>query len=175
MTSLITTLVLAACPSLGEAIDPIVWHPHFPRKVEVTLGRGAQADKVSVSHLTVTFNRDGFDKAKPGYSWHLGNARLATTRALTIGGVKIDAGEHSIRARKTKGGSWELLVDKPQRFARNATDDAKALKTEFVKDAAKMEHMSIDIHPSGDKSSTTLWLVVHMDTFVARSLVDLGS
>lgn len=170
MTSLLATLVLAACPSSDPALDAIVWHPHFPRKVEVTLG----ADKVSVSHLTVTFDRAGFDKAKPGYSWHLANARLSTSRKLTIGGVKLDAGEYSIRARKTKDGSWELLADKPQRFARRATDDARALKTGFVKDAARMEHMSIDIHPSGDKSNTSLWLVVHMDTFVARSLVEIG-
>lgn len=173
MTSLLATLVLAACPTPDAALDSIVLHPHFPRKVEITLGRGRSADKVSVSHLTVTFNKDGFETAKANYSWHLANARLSTTRALTVGGVKLDAGEHSIRARKKEDGTWELLADKPRGFARQASDDAKALKTVFVKKAPKMEHMTIDIHPSGDKSNTSLWLVVHMDTYIAKALVEL--
>ena len=171
MTSLLASLLLAACPTSGADMNAPLPHPHFPRTVEISLGMGADAEKVSVSHLTVTFDREGFDAAKTGYSWHLANARLKTSQSLTVGGVKLEAGEYSIRARKTDAGTWELLTDKPQRFGRRATDAAKALKTEFTKGAAKMEHMSIDIHPSGDKSNTSLWLVVHMDTYVARSLI----
>ena len=151
----------------------VTYHPHFPRKVEVSLGMGRDADKVSVSHLTVTLNEPEFKKAKPGFSWHLANARLTTSRPLKIGGVALEPGDHSIRARKGEGGTWTLLADTPQRFARKATKDARALRTEFIPDSPKMEHMTIDIHPSGDKSNTTLWLVVHMGTYVARSLVEL--
>ncbi len=151
----------------------VIYHPHFPRKVEVSLGMGREAEKVSVSHLTVTLDEEGFKKAAPGFSWHLANARLTTSRPLKVGGVTLKPGEHSIRARKNDDGTWSLLSDSPQRFARKATKDARALRTEFIPDSHKMEHMTIDIHPSGDKSETTLWLVVHMGSYIARSLVEL--
>lgn len=173
MTSLIATIILAAAPS-DICPGPIVWHPHYPRSVEMKLGFRGDVDTLKVSHLTVTFNRDGFEKAKPGYSWHLANGRLETSRDITVGGVKLEAGTYSIKARKREDGKWELIADKAGRFQARLTDEARALKTEFKETREPKEHMTIDIHPHGAKDNTKLWLEVHMDRYVARSLVDIG-
>ena len=172
MSTLIATLLLAAAP-IDVDLGPNTWHPHFPRSVEMRLGFGGDAPSIRVSHLTVTFDREGFEKAKPGYSWHLANGRLETEKAITIGGVKLKPGTYSIKARKRDDGKWELVADTAGRFKARLTDEARALKTEFSESKAPREHMTIDIHPHGAKDSTKLWLEVHMDKYIARSLVEL--
>lgn len=171
MSPLIASLLLLAIPAPDAAVDPIVWHPHFNRTVEVKIRNGPT---MKVSHITVTFNKEGFEKMKPGGAWHLGNTHFETSEKVTVGGQTVAAGKHSIKGRKKQDGTWELVIGKASRFSSRISDDAKSLKTEFVKKASMMEHLNVDIHPTGEKSSTTMWLVVHFNTYICRSKIDIG-
>lgn len=145
-------------------------HPHFPKKIEVQLPGDIT---LAVSHITVTFDRDGEAKLPAGGSWHLGNAHLDVSKAVRIGGRDVPAGRHSLKGRKRDDGAWELLLDEPARFRSKVGDAALVLQTVYQADAPLREHLSIDIQPSGDKQSTSVFLEVHFDTRLARCVVEL--
>ena len=53
-------LALSAVAAVAAA------HPHFSKSIEITIGGGPDPAQVTLSHLTVTFDRKGFDAAKEG-------------------------------------------------------------------------------------------------------------
>ncbi|MFG0319762.1 MAG: hypothetical protein ACF8XB_21000 [Planctomycetota bacterium JB042] len=168
---LLALLALLAPPPPAAAV---VRHPHFPKTVELALGFSDDAPRVSVSHLTVTFDADGFESMAAGGTWHLANARLRTPVDLIVGGRAVAPGEHRLLARKEEGGDWELVLDptgKP--FSRELSEEAVALDTEFLRDRPRHEHLRIDLAPTGDGDDTTLRLEVHFDTYVARCAVEI--
>jgi hypothetical protein len=161
-------IILASALALPSALERP--HPHYPRKVEIELPGG---QSMSVSHLTVTFDKEGFEKTPAGGTWHLANGQFETTASVKLGGQTLEPGKHSLKARKRDDGTWELVIDAPGRFAKKLTAAARPLKTDFVQKAPLMEHLSIDIHPSGDKEHTRLWLNVHFATYIARTAIEL--
>ncbi|MEM7203347.1 MAG: hypothetical protein AAF628_23995 [Planctomycetota bacterium] len=84
------------------------------------------------------------------------------------GGVDVPAGKYSAKARKTDDAHWELVLDAPSRFSRKLSDDAKPLQTHFAADHPDFEHLSLDIHPAGDKDQAKLFLDARFHTQLAR-------
>ncbi|MBK8097474.1 MAG: DUF2911 domain-containing protein [Planctomycetes bacterium] len=171
-TIAIATLFVAAIASLAAVTTgttPLP-HPHFQKKIECRL---ADDLVITLTHLTVTFNREGEAKLPAGRSWHLANAHLETTGDVRIGGHDVKAGKYALKGRKTEAGGWELMLDDAGRFQAKIGANAKALATEFVATAPLREHLDIDIQPSGEKTSTTLWLEVWFDTRLARTKIEL--
>ncbi len=145
-------------------------HPHFSKKIECKLPGDVT---ITITHITATFDAKGAEKMEPGGSWHLGNAHIEFSDALTIGGEIFEEGKYALKVRKVKGGDWELVIDKPGRFKAKITDGGQALETEYLAKGATFEHLSIDIHPAGEKKATTLNLDVRFDTKLARCEIDL--
>src|SRR5690606_24161942 len=150
-------------------------HPHFPKTVSLRLGLEEDAPALSVSHLTVTFDAEGFSSLEEGGAWHLANARLDTPVDLVVGGQAVAAGGHRLLARKAVGGegAWELVLDpegKP--FSSVISSHAVALDTRFLRDRPRQEHLRVDLQPTGDEDETTLFLEVHFDTYLARAVVE---
>ena len=163
-----TTLALLATSALAIA------HPHFPKKVEFSLGFGADAPKLSVSHLTVTFDKAAFEAAKEGEVWHFANGHLSVPLDLKIGGKDVKKGEYRLLTRKTKDGNWELVLDPGgEPFQRELSKDAFALETTFTAKQPIQEHLRLDLQPSGDKEHTALHLEAHFDQYVATTKIEL--
>ena len=95
------TAVVASMAAVAPSPAPV--HPHFNKKVEVRLRDGIT---LTVSHITVTFDKEGAAEMPVGGSWHLGNAHLEISHDLTIGGQAVKAGRHAIKAKKTGDGTW---------------------------------------------------------------------
>lgn len=148
-----------------------LYHPHFQKKLEVTLPEKGLTLKLS--HLTATFNREGFETMADGKGWHLANAHVEFDKPVVVGGVSLQAGSYAIKARKLKGGDWELVVDEKGRFSARFSDQAKALKSTFTKGNPTYEHLNMDIQPSGNKTSTQLYLDVRFDEFRLRTAIDI--
>jgi hypothetical protein len=169
MKTLPLLLSLLLLPPVHEAKAP--YHPHFQKKLEVSL-----ADKgltLKLSHLTATFNREGFETMAEGKGWHLANAHLELDKAVVLGGVPLEPGTYAIKARKLKSGAWELVADEKGRFSARFSEKSKSLKCTFTKGNPTYEHLSLDIQPSGNKASTQLYLDVRFDEFMLRSAIDV--
>lgn len=161
-------------PIAGMGMARTLRHPHYPKTVELALGFAADADRLSVSHLTVTFDKDGCDEMAVGGAWHLANAHFKTPIDLTVGGVEVAAGDHRLLARKLEGGDWELVLDPVEgQFSSQISDEARALETRFLRGQPISEHLRVDLQPAGDDSDTTLYLEVHFDEYSARALIEL--
>lgn len=170
--------MLALLSPVEPTFDPGVYrHPHCPKKVEINVPRPGRRGRVkmSVSHLTVTFNKDGFAAAKKGQTWHLANSHFVTEGDVKVGGHDVAAGDYSLLARKVSDDKWELVLDTGGRFRRKVTENARALKTEFLKDQPLHEHLRVDINPAGDEGDRklTVFLEVHFDRYLARALVEI--
>lgn len=151
-------------------------HPHFPKIVTMRMGFEKDAPTIQVEHLTVTFNKDGFEKAKAGDTWHLAGAKLTSELDVEIGGKAIAKGEYALLTRKTEKGEWELVLDpegKP--FQRTLSEKAIALATKFETGKPVQEHLRIDLQPSGDKEHVALNLEVHFDQYQATATVAVGA
>lgn len=149
-------------------------HPHFPKKIEMSLGFTADADKLTLSHLTVTFDKEGFEQMAEGGAWHLGNAHLRTEADLKIGGQEVEYGNYRLLGRKAKEGNWELVLDPVGRdFTTDISADALTLATEFKRDQPVQEHLRIDVQPAGDAEHAALQLEVHFDRYAAFARIDL--
>jgi Protein of unknown function (DUF2911) len=149
-----------------------VAHPHFPKTVEMRMGFEKDAPTIKVEHLTVTFNKDGFEKAKAGDTWHLAGAKFTAGLDVEIGGKTIAKGEYALMTRKTEKGEWELILDpegKP--FQRTASEKAIAIAAKFESGKPVQEHLRIDLQPSGDKENVALNLEVHFDQYAATARV----
>jgi hypothetical protein len=147
-------------------------HPHFPKTVEMRMGFEKDAPTIKVEHLTVTFNKDGFENAKTGDTWHLAGAKLTAGLDVEIGGKAIAKGEYALLTRKTEKGVWELMLDpegKP--FQRTLSEKAIALETKFETGKPVQEHLRIDLQPSGDKEHVALNLEVHFDQYQATARI----
>ena len=148
-------------------------HPHFPKKIEMTLGFDADAPIVGVTYNTVTFNKEGFEKAKEGDVWHLAGAGFETTDPIKVGGKEIKNGKYRLLTRLTKSGDWELVIDAGGApFDPKLSDRAVAIATKFEKGQPVQEHLRIDLQPSGDKSATAIFLEVHFDQYKATSRIE---
>ncbi len=151
-----------------------LFHPHFPKRVEMSLGFGDDAPTIAVSHITASFDKDGFEQMPAGGAWHLANGHLETTADVKIGGHEIDAGTYRLLARKRSDEKWELVLDpKDAQFSREISEGAMALATKFEKEGAPKEHLLIDLRPSGEKEATVLHLVVQFDQWSATSLIEI--
>ncbi len=169
-----------ALPVAGVLCDLRAWsaeagavkrfHPHFAKEIKVNLPGQVE---IKISHITATFDADGAEKMKIGGSWHLANAHLQTSAAVTIGGVKVTKGRHALKVRKAKDKSWELVLDTPGRFKARISESGKALATMHNPKSALFEHLSIDLQPSGHKSSTKMYLDVRFHTHLARCEIEL--
>lgn len=149
-----------------------VFHPHFPKTIEMTLGIEGDPPKLSVSHLTVTFDRAGFEKAKAGDVWHFANGHFKTPVALKVGGKDVPPGNYRLLARKTEK-AWELLLDpKGKDFSRDVSGDAIALDTRFEPGHEVNEHLRLDLQPSGAKDKTELRLEAHFDQYLAYATLE---
>ncbi len=158
---------LALAPVTAPTAPPLP-HPHFPKTLICAVPDGPT---ITVKHLTVTFDKEGAKKMRPGQSWHLAGATLQTDRALLVGGRRFGAGTYALSARKAKAG-WELTLHEGKGFSRPG-EDVAALATEFRADAERFEHLSCDIQPGGDKQNTQLFLDVRFDELLARCLIEL--
>ena len=159
----------AVAPSPAPVHPHFSNHPHFSKTVEVQL----PGMTLTVNHITVTFDKKGAEAMKPGGAWHLGGAQFDTSADVKIGGVDVAAGSYSLKVRKNDDDGWDLVLDEPTRFVSRISKQAKALKTAYDDDAPLFEHLSIDIQPAGDKSSTQLFLDVRFDRRLARCLIEL--
>lgn len=145
-------------------------HPHFPKTLICKLPKGLE---ITVSHLTVTFNKEGAEKMSVGSAWHLAGATFETTGDLVIGGQDVKAGKYALSARKAKKG-WELTLHQGKGFSRPKKDTpVLALKTDFTADTVLFEHLNCDIQPGGDKKNTQLFLDVRFDKMLARALIEI--
>ncbi len=170
----LTHVTLIAAALCAPLLPTAIRHPHFPKKVELSLGFGGQAPKLTVSHLTVTFDAAGFEKMPTGGSWHLANGKFETGVDLTVGGQEVAKGSYRLLARKVESGDWELVLDpKGDDFSNTISDEALALETDFQQDRPLHEHMRIDFRPTGDQTDTTLHLEVHFDTFAAVCVIEV--
>jgi hypothetical protein len=168
-------LLFGLLPTLALLSDPpSELHPHFEKKVSCVVGRGAEAISLELSHLTVTFDADGFAKMPEGQGWHLANAHLELSRDCKVGGKAVPKGRYRLLARRVKDSKWELVLDEPARFSAQFSEKAIALETEFLSEQPRHEHLRVDINPTGDKSNTSLWLEVHFDRHLARSAISLA-
>lgn len=169
-------LAVATTPDAAPTPSPaaaVLRHPHFPKRVEMSLGFSPDAPKVAVSHLTVTFDRDGFAAMAEGGTWHLANGKLETGADIRVGGHDVAAGTYRLLARKTAD-SWELVLDpKGRDFSRDLSDEAFALTTEFRESPIRQEHLRIDLQPSGDAETLALHLEVHFDDYVATAVLEV--
>jgi len=152
-------------PTPGE-----VFHPHFPKVLECRL---AKELTITLRYQTVTFNKEGAEKMKPGQAWHLAGASFESTGDLVIGGEEVKAGKYALSGRKTEDAGWELVLHPGRGFSTQIGDDAHVLATRVDKNAPLFEHLSIDIQPSGDKKNTTLHLDVRFDTLLATALIEI--
>lgn len=167
------TLSPNAPSATKEPAAAVFRHPHFPKKVEMSLGFSQDAPKISVSHLTVTFNRDGFKKMPDGGAWHLANGKLRTEADVKIGGHDVEYGNYRLLARKA-GDKWELVLDPIGRdFSTDISEEALTLKTDFRKSKARQEHLRIDLQPSGVEDAMVLQLEVHFDDYVAIAKIEI--
>lgn len=147
-------------------------HPHFPKTVEMRMGFEKDSPTIKVEHLTVTFNKDGFEKSKAGDSWHLAGAKFVAGLDLEIGGKSIAKGEYALLTRKTEKGDWELVLDSEAKpFQRTISEKAIALETKFEREKPVQEHLRIDLQPSGDKEHVGLNLEVHFDQYRATATI----
>lgn len=145
-------------------------HPHFPKRVEFALGFAPDAPRLAVWHITVTFDRDGFEAVPVGGSWHLGNAHFETPVALRCGEVPIPEGRYRLLARKRSAEAWELLLDPRGRpFEPEPSEEAIALPTTFREVASVEPHLRIDLHPSGDEKRPAIGLRVAFDRYRAEA------
>lgn len=145
-------------------------HPHFPKTLNCKLPKGLE---ITVSHMTVTFNKEGAKKMPVGGAWHLAGATFESTGDLVIGGQDVKAGKYALSARKTKKG-WELTLHEGKGFSRPKKGAAAfTLTTECTLDTVLFEHLNCDIQPGGDKENTKLFLDVRFDTMLARVLIEI--
>ena len=165
--------LLAPPPATAAVTTAALVHPHYPKTVSMHLGFGEDAPKLSVSHLTVTYNADGAEQMAVGAAWHLANSKFVTPVDVTVGGQALSAGTYRVLARKLEGGDWELVLDPEGKdFSREISERAVTPKCRFLKEQPRSEHLRLDLQPAVDKSDTTLWLEVHFDTYTARCLVE---
>lgn len=147
-------------------------HPHFTKTLNCKLSKGLE---VTVSHLTVTFDKEGAEKMPVGGMWHLGGATFESTGDLVIGGQEVKAGKYALSARKDRK-AWELTLHAGAGFSRPRKDaPAIVLRSETAVPMGKLrsEHLHCDIQPSGDKKDTKLFLEVRFDTLLARVLIEI--
>lgn len=149
---------------------PVVRHPHFPKTLECRVAKGLT---VTIGYQTVTFDKEGAKKMKPGQAWHLAGATFATTGDLIIGGEKVPAGKYALSVRKTEGDGWELTLHEGHGFSRPQGDTVLALETKLDNKSLLYEHMNIDVQPAGDKAHTRLNLEVRFDTMWATALIEI--
>jgi hypothetical protein len=145
-------------------------HPHFQKQLECRL---SAAVTVTVRYQTVTFDREGAAKMKPGAAWHLAGATFATTGDLLVGGQKVAPGEYALSARKTADGGFELTLHEGRGFSLPKGDAVLALATTLDRESLLYEHMNIDVQPAGDKEHTLLQLEVRFDRMWARARIEL--
>jgi hypothetical protein len=170
------SLAFATEADTGFAIAPSDYtsaplpHPHFPKTLNCKLPKGLE---ITISHLTVTFNKEGAKKMPVGGAWHLAGATFESTGDLVIGGQDVKAGKYALSARKAKLG-WELTLHDGKGFSRPKKDTTVfALQTECTLDTLLFEHLNCDIQPGGDKENTKLFLDVRFDTMLARVLIEI--
>lgn len=170
-----TRLLLAVVAGSMLATSAFAYfHPHFPKRVEMSLGFGEDAPTIAVSHITASFNKEGFEKMPVGGVWHLANGHFETSTEVKVGGKAIAAGTYRLLARKRTEDKWELVLDpKDAQFSATVSEDAIALETEFKRDGTPKEHLLIDLRPSGEKDATVLHLVVQFDEWTATSLIEV--
>ena len=167
VVAVLAVLAIAFAP-MPESIDASApRHPHFQKKLEARVSRDVT---ITVTYQTVTFDKAGAKKMKPGKSWHLAGATIETTSDVDIGGQKVAAGTYALSVMKAKGGKWNLTLHKGRGFSRPG-QDAKVLKTRFMNNAPLFEHMNIDVQPAGDKEHTTLHLDVRFDKLLASATI----
>ncbi len=153
----------------AEAAAATPFHPHFPKTLECRVSRDLT---VTVRYQTVTFDKAGAKKMKPGQAWHLAGAAFETSKDLVVGGQAVAAGKYALSARKAKGGKWQLTLHEGRGFSRPG-QDAIELETEFDGKSTLYEHMNIDVQPAGDKDNTALHLEVRFDEMLARALIEV--
>lgn len=157
---------------LSAVLVTPVKHPHFSKSVEIVLPRPAgTAVTLTVTHLTATFDKKGFENMKRDGVWHLANAHFQTTDEVEVGGKKIAPGKYRILARKVDEKSWTLMLDKAGKFSLEVSDKAVVLTSDFKSNAVMQEHLQIDINPSGDKKSTVVNLEVSFDQYRATAAI----
>ncbi len=110
----------------AQPAEAAALHPHFSKKIECRLPGNV---KIAITHITATFDSEGAEAMKPGGSWHLGNAHIEISDALTIGGEAFDAGKYALKVQKQDGGTWGLVLDEEGRFKAKISDQGQALKT----------------------------------------------
>jgi len=165
---LVATPVASVTETLPETLPVPLPHPHFPKTLNCELSKRLT---ITLSHLTVTFDKEGAKKMPVGGSWHLAGATFESTGDLVIGGQKMKAGKYALSARKVKKG-WELTLHDGKGFSKPG-EDAVALKTEWTENTLLFEHLNCDIQPGGDKEHTKLFLDVRFDTMLARVLIEI--
>ncbi|MAD33307.1 MAG: hypothetical protein CMJ88_06070 [Planctomycetes bacterium] len=143
-------------------------HPHFPKTLICEIPQGP---KITVRHLTVTFDAAGAAKMDAGEAWHLAGATFETDSDLVVGGKAVQAGMYALSARKASKG-WTLTLHDGKGFSRPG-DDAIVLETDFRAGGVLFEHLNCDVQPGGDKRSTRLFLDVRFDKMLARCAIDL--
>ncbi|MCR9245062.1 MAG: DUF2911 domain-containing protein [bacterium] len=169
-------LAAVALPVLALTVAAVDWspppiiHPHFLKKLECRVSRELS---ITVRYQTVTFDKAGAAKMKPGQAWHLAGANIETTGDLVIGGKAVPAGRYALSARKVKDDGWELTMHEGRGFSLPRGEEVHVLATKLDTDSLLFEHMNIDVQPAGDKEHTRLQLEVRFDKMWATTLIEV--
>jgi hypothetical protein len=163
------SLLLVLSLHSAEPKAPVPFHPHFNKKIEISLPKKGLTMKLS--HLTATFDRKGFEGMQPGKGWHLANGHLEFNTPLQIGGETFEPGNYTLKARKLDSKEWELVLDEDASFSAEFSAKAKGLKGEFKAGCPVVEHLHLDIQPSGSKEKTMLYLEARFDQYLIRSTI----
>ncbi|MCA9437707.1 MAG: hypothetical protein KC978_18120 [Candidatus Omnitrophica bacterium] len=149
---------------------PCFSHPHFFKEVRFAFERGSDTDQwISVSHITVPYNEIAAGSLPSGESWHLGFAMLKTGTKMKIGSTEIEAGEYTLNAKRESESDWSLLL-LPK--GKEGSDNQIHLKGELIDGLENEEHLTIEIHPVGDKEHTQVVLEVRFGPYSIQAPIE---
>jgi hypothetical protein len=156
--------MVALAPGFGLA------HPHFNKTITCALPGGAEA---VIAYNTTPANLTHAENAAVGTFVTPRRPSLKLSAAVTVGGVTIPAGEHTIGVVKNGPNDWTLALYKGG-LARGAEPDMSMvvkLDSQYSANEGNAEHMLIDITPGKGKFEGKAVLTLHFGTmFVEGAL-----
>ncbi len=155
--------VPGSVPDPTTPTNPTKRHPHHPQAIKI----GGVKGDITVTYFTVPYNPDRLNDLKPGFTWHLGSATLKTDVPLTVGDVKVPAGQHKLNCRLNKDGKgWTLELQNGQLMqAKRRVQGARRRGTDEAVAKAQDEVAAVDAKLK--KDSIPANIVLPTSTFKA--------
>lgn len=162
--TVVTVVAIMTAPSLALA------HPHFNKTITCALPGGAEA---TIAYNTTPANMSHAENAEVGTFITPRRPTLKLSADVTIGGVTIPAGEHTIGVVKNGANDYVMALYKGGLPRGTEPDMAQVVKLDsmYSSDAGTAEHMLIDITPGHGKFEGKAVLTLHFGTmFLAGAL-----